>query len=170
MLKKIEKQPSYGMIRITKQQGGTHSLFGSSIKHNNTICLSISQGSKSRELNTDWYAEENKIIELELSPTQFADAITGIGTAVPCTITWKEKQGRIPNPEFKNKKEIFRDEFNKTTDKSAAKSIELISLVQELFTKKNLTKNDKETIMKGLKDKQKYCDNCGQAIDWSDKE
>ena len=48
--------------------------------------------------------------------------------------------------------------------------------IQKQIMKKPIFTEDKQFAlcpfcdMKGLTDKQKYCDNCGQAIDWSDEE
>ena len=145
-----ETDPSYGMIRISRAQSGAHSLFGSSIKHEHTIHLEISNGSITRDLNTDWYAEEKPIIQIELSPTQFADAITGIGTAVPCTINWQKDIGVIKTPEIQNKKTQFKEEFDDNVKKSAEQSVAILKRVEELFQKKSLTKADRTEILKQL--------------------
>ena len=167
MDKNKEKSDSYGMIRISRSHGSAHGLFGSSIKHNDTVHIQISNGSVTRELHCDWYAEEGKIIDLELSATQFADVITGIGSAVPCTITWERGKGPIPFPEYRNKKEEFRDEFQQIVDDSSEKSEALISSVKEIFAKKTITKGDKEEVIRSLnslsglvRDHAKYIATC----------
>ena len=96
----MKTHPSYGMIRISQAQGTESVLFGSSIKHSRTINITISQGALMRELNTDHFLENGQILNIELSPTQFADAITSIGSAVPCTLRWRESVGQIEYPEF----------------------------------------------------------------------
>ena len=51
-----------------------------------------------------------------------------------------------------------------------------INALKKQIQKKPIFTEDKQFAlcpccdMKGLTDKQKYCDNCGQAIDWSDEE
>ena len=51
-----------------------------------------------------------------------------------------------------------------------------IKALEKQIPKKPIFTEDKQFAlcpccdMKGLTDKQKYCDNCGQAIDWSDEE
>ena len=51
-----------------------------------------------------------------------------------------------------------------------------INALEKRIPKKPIFTEDKQFAlcpccdMKGLTDKQKYCDNCGQAIDWSDEE
>lgn len=58
---------------------------------------------------------------------------------------------------------------------SEAKSIAVDALEKQIPKKPDFTE-DKEFALcpccngKGLLDKQKYCDNCGQKLDWSDEE
>ena len=62
-------------------------LFGSSIKHKDTIRLEISHGELERGLNHDWYHANKCIVECEMSQSQFAEAITSMnmGDGVPVT-------------------------------------------------------------------------------------
>lgn len=146
----LKTHPSYGMIRIAQAQGSESALFGSSIKHSRTISITISQGALMRDLNADHFLENGQILRIELSPTQFADAITSIGSAVPCTLKWRESVGQIEYPEYENKKETFRKEFDKIVDDSYTKCETLIKQVQELFQKKSLNKSDKTLIINDL--------------------
>ena len=90
-----KQHPSYGMIRLSRSSigGGGTALFGSSIMHNDVIRLSISKGIMEREGSEDrFFARESmkdQIVEVEMSYTQFAEAITSlnIGGGVPVTIT-----------------------------------------------------------------------------------
>jgi hypothetical protein len=57
------------------------------------------------------------------------------------------------------------------------KNMELIiNALEKQIPKKPIFTEDKQFAlcpccdMKGLTDKQKYCDNCGQKLDWSDEE
>ena len=93
------------------------------------------------------------IAEVEMSYSQFAEAITSmnIGTGVPVTVRWTEKDGKIPPCDFVSKREQFEDEF-KTQRKNATRvSEELIQEVTELFNQKGtLKKADKEDILRKL--------------------
>ena len=93
------------------------------------------------------------IAEVEMSYSQFAEAITSmnIGTGVPVTVQWTEKDGKIPPCDFVSKREQFEDEF-KTQRKNATRvSEELIQEVTELFNQKGtLKKADKEDILRKL--------------------
>lgn len=98
-----KQHPSYGMIRFARSSigGSGTALFGSSIMHNNVIRLSISKGMMEREGNEDWFLAgtdiNDMIVEVEMSYTQFAEAITSlnIGEGIPVTIRRAGKrQGR----------------------------------------------------------------------------
>ena len=53
------------------------------------------------------------IAEVEMSYSQFAEAIISMnmGSGIPVTIRWTEKDGKIPPCDFVNKREQFADEF-----------------------------------------------------------
>jgi len=72
-----ESHPSYGMVSFNRQQQTPPAnLFGSSIKHQTLISLTIRRGTKERDLSRDWYFGGEELIEVLLSPNQFAEAIT----------------------------------------------------------------------------------------------
>ena len=116
---------------------------------NGTILSLIHISSIERGLNRDWIHGDKVIAEVEMSYSQFAEAITSmnIGTGVPVTVQWTEKDGKIPPCDFVSKREQFEDEF-KTQRKNATRvSEELIQEVTELFNQKGtLKKADKEDI------------------------
>lgn len=92
----VYSHSSWGLLQISRISGsGSQSLFGSSIKHSNTIALRIYKAKKHRSLSRDWYINEGcPYIKIEMSPAQWAEAITSlnIGCGVPCTITQKDGQ------------------------------------------------------------------------------
>ncbi len=87
------KHPSFGTISFTPMQGGSHALFGSSIKHSNAILLRISHAEKHRTNATDYVFSRRTIVEAYMSLTQFAAAITGNGSGgeAPITLQFTEK-------------------------------------------------------------------------------
>lgn len=145
--------PSYGTIMFNRAYGGKTPLFGSSIEHSNVIIMELRHAEIERGLNRDWVYGKAPIAEIEMSYSQFAEAITsfGQGTGIPVTIRYTEKDGKIPPCDFVSKREQFTGEFKEQTDKAMEKSKELINEVAELFSsKKTLTKADKENILKKL--------------------
>jgi hypothetical protein len=104
---------SYGMISVSRVSSNLgQSLFGSSIKHSNTIMLRIKKGEVDRLLNRDWYRGKEEIVNVELSPTQYAEMLTcmNMGDGVPCTI--RRLNGKmIEGPSEVKQRQIFEQEF-----------------------------------------------------------
>lgn len=151
--KNRETHPSYGMLQFSRTTGGKTSLFGSSIKHRDTIKMYLRHGDVTRDLNNDWFFGGDKIVEVEMSYSQFAECITSMnmGSGVPVTIRYIEGQGRIEDCPFINKKEQFENEFKEYLNKTNEKANSLIDEIGKLFEdKKSIGKKDREDILKKL--------------------
>lgn len=148
------KHPAFGMIGFSRITGGDNVLFGSSIKHNDRIQLTIKHGEQDRALHEDHYYGRKTIIEIEMSYSQFAECITAmnVGNGVPCTIQYTEKDGRIPAIEENNsKREQFRNEFSDTISKAMEQVQMQINQIQEsIDTKKSLGVKDRKEIISQL--------------------
>lgn len=155
MTEKYEKHPSYGMLLFSHTHGGERELFGSSIKHNDTIRMYLKHGEVKRDMNSDWYTGRDMIVELEMSETQFAEAITNMNfnDGVPVTIRYTEKDGIIDPCPFISKHEQFEQELNKNLDKANEITNSIIDETTELFKKKGtITKSEKNRILSLLYD------------------
>ena len=158
--------PSYGALAFSRKTGGATPLFGSSIEHRDTIAMTLYHADITRGLHSDSIYGNKKIVEVEMSYSQFAEAITSMnmGSGVPVTIRWTEKDGRIPGCDFISKREQFTDEFKEHVNKTMDDSQNLIREVTELFNqKKPLTKEDKKNVLKKL---SKLSQNIGINIDF----
>lgn len=145
--------PSYGTLLFSRRTGEKESLFGSSIQHRDTICMTLHHASIERGLNRDWIHGDRVIAEVEMSYSQFAEAITtmNVGTGVPVTVRWTEKDGNIPPCDFVSKREQFENEFKEQREKATRESQELIQEVIALFSQKGtLKKADKDAILAKL--------------------
>lgn len=113
MFENLEKHPCYGMLGFSRRSCPTTPLFGSSIQHRDTICMTLKHGELGRHLNNDYYFGKGIIAEVEMSYSQFAEAITAInvGDGVPCTIRFTEKDGYVKDRPFVNKQEQFKLKF-----------------------------------------------------------
>lgn len=146
--------PSYGTIMFNRAYGGKTPLFGSSIEHSNVITMELRHADIERGLNRDWVYSKAPIAEIEMSYSQFAEAITsfGQGTGIPVTIRYTEKDGKIPPCDFVSKREQFTDEFKGKIKDAMNESQQLIQDVTDLFSqKKALTKADKEAVISKLR-------------------
>lgn len=146
--------PSYGLISFSRCTcSSPQALFGSSIKHANPIRMTISHAKVDRHINHDWYHDDGNIVEVEMSQSQFAEAITSLnmGVGVPCTITFSERDGKIKPCDFENKAEQFEHEFAEKIAGASDGLDEAIKEISELFeNRKSLRKSDKEKILKAL--------------------
>lgn len=148
---------SYGMLGFHRAQcGGGQALFGSSIKHNNVIMLTLKTASHRRSLHEDWYFADKTLFEVEMSATQFADLITSLnqGDGVPVTIKYTRDGAlhRCEEPPFISRGEMHQKEFKKHLDDVYEVSKNLIKVVEEKFeTKKSFTKADKQEILNMLR-------------------
>lgn len=145
--------PSYGTLAFSRRTGGATPLFGSSIEHRDTIAMTLYHADITRGLHQDNIYGGRAIAEVEMSYSQFAEAITSMnmGSGVPVTIRWTEKDGKIPPCDFVSKREQFTDEFKEKRKKATEDVQQLIKDVTELFSqKKALTKADKDAILNKL--------------------
>ena len=145
--------PSYGTLAFTRRTGGATPLFGSSIEHRDTIAMTLYHANITRGLHEDSIYGNKAIAEVEMSYAQFAEAITSMnmGTGVPVTIRWTEKDGKIPPCDFVSKRDQFADEFKEKRKKATENSQQLIKEVAALFNqKKTLTKTDRQEILRKL--------------------
>ncbi len=151
-----EDHPSYGMLgfyRVTKGGRGTP-LFGSSIKHRDTIRLVLKRGHTRRNLNQDWYYGDNTLFEVEMSYSQFAELICAmnVGDGIPVTIRKTMNDRYIPECPFVDRSELHISEFKEHLDETYADSQKLINKVAELFSTKNtFKKSEREEILSMLR-------------------
>ena len=146
---------SFAMLGLTRSSCSfSQNLFGSSIQHSHTIKLKISPTKIDRMLNRDWFHANTKpYIEVEMSYSQFAEAITSmnVGDGVPVTLRRLDGKMIEDCPQF-DKRQEFEKEFEKEMQK-IGKSLRVLTEQAEalLSEKKPPTKADKETILKGIK-------------------
>jgi hypothetical protein len=136
---------SYGMIGISRVSGCSGPLFGSSIEHQNTIQITISKAKLDRrEYHSDSHYKGSDIVNIEMSQSQFAEAITSMNTmGTPCTIrrTWIDgKYKSTERSTFVSKRKQFQEEFKTDIDDLYEKSIQVSDQVQEILNKKSVGK------------------------------
>jgi len=152
---KIYEHESYAMMGITRTSSNRgQNLFGSSIKHSNTIRIRIAPAKISRHLHRDWFhAKAVPYIEIEMSYSQFAEAITSLnqGDGVPVTLNYLngKKMGDCPQID---KRQEFEEEFENEMLGIGKVLRELTERAEALLSdKKAPSKAEKEAILKGIK-------------------
>lgn len=151
-----DSHPSYGMVGFSRISyggtGGLH-LFGSSIKHRNIIRMRISRANVSRGLSHDWYrADVRPVVEIDLSLTQFAEAITclNVGDGVPCTLHTVNGEHMAPTP-FMSKREQFQNEFAEHCGEVAEKLDDIEAFAKGLMEKPSVTKAERVDLIERIR-------------------
>lgn len=147
-----ETHESYGMLNFSSVSGGDSTLFGSSIPHRETIQLSIGAAEIERGLHTDWYYKRGDHIVVEMSHSQFSEAITSMnmGSGIPVTIKRLNGQ-RISEPPFTNKRIQFEEEFKHKMDELEKSLRHLTENAENILTnKKTVSKADRHEILNDI--------------------
>ena len=149
-----DSHPSYGMLGFYRRTGRGIPLFGSSIQHNDIIAMVLRHGEVERGLNGDWYSGHGVIAEVEMSYSQFVEAISSMnmGNGVPVTVRFTEKDGHIAERPFVSKKQIFEQEFADHLHHIKNEASSLVEDVEALFNeKKTINQSDRKLILEKLK-------------------
>ncbi len=150
-----ETHPSYVQVRFSRTQGGNFKLYGSELpRHNNTVTLTVRRSTRIHGSGKDWHHGEIKpILELRLSPSQFASLLTtmNVGSGVPGTLTYFNGQDipRIPDEiETESSKIVnkFKEEVEQHV-KESAKILEEIETILNDRRGKSLRKDDQQRIL-----------------------
>lgn len=153
------KHDSYGLISFSRCQGNPGRLFGSSLTNHGTfIRLVICEGERICDLSHDRFHAGKRLIEVDLSASQFAELITtmNVGSGIPCTIrAYNDKVINIPHDEpteaekvqlgfedniedLKKDMRIYQLEINSYLDKptiSKSDRKEIKRIIENLFVK-----------------------------------
>lgn len=118
ILDKKHKHPSYGMISASRCNcSHDKNFYGAETTHNNFIVLEIHTSDVTRGLNRDWYFSSDKLIQVALTPIQWAELLTSMNTTgTQCTIEWIRGEGSIESPpELTDKVDLHKMEFEQYT-------------------------------------------------------
>lgn len=99
-----QTHPAYALVSLQRKTGGNRTLFGSSLPdHHQSIVLRVHRATIEHSQHRNWYswASMSPIIEVEMSPAQFAELITSVnmGEGVPATLRSLQGEDTPPLPE-----------------------------------------------------------------------
>lgn len=139
-MKEFTEHPSFGLLsfaRTTNSKGQV--LFGSSIKHENCIRMSIDQGIVERRNSVEHYFGRKNLIQVDMSLVQFSEAITtlnhGVGTPVTIRTYGKEQ---MENPPGNTVRESFVTELE-TQINNVTKDIDDLNVFSKRLEKERGT-------------------------------
>ncbi len=109
----MPQHPSYGAITITRAPRGTsRRLFQSDIDNRQTMLLEVHAAQLLRSNSEDHILTDGLLISIEMTPHQFADAITRFGTTGPVTIRYVAGDSDMrPAPPVATGADTFADEY-----------------------------------------------------------
>lgn len=146
----IENHESFGVLQISRQTClPAMNVFGSSIKTGNPVSLSIYRAEKIRDLNRTWFFPRERLIEVYMSPSQFAEAITTLntGSGTPVTLEYVDGERMEECPDV-SQRQLFEEEFENSMSKVSKYVETILSATEKIFKKKGTVKvKDKETIL-----------------------
>jgi len=148
-----ETHESYGLLQFCRTTGSNTPLFGTSTQHPCRIRMYLRQGATERQLNKDYYFAESEIACVEMSYSQFAEAITSmnVGSGVPVTIKYLNGK-KMENCPFEDRRKQFENEFAEQITDINSEVATILDEVNDLFSeKKSLTKKDKDEILSKLR-------------------
>jgi hypothetical protein len=144
-----DEHESFGVAGFYRRTGGNYNLFGSSIKHGQTIALTIKRATRRRHLSNDWIHGKGQLIEVVFSPNQFAQLLTSmnVGDGVPCTIQYVggKRMADCPSTE---QRAMFEQEFKENVEKLTEKAeIHLKEITEVLTAKAPINKAERSAII-----------------------
>jgi hypothetical protein len=151
-----EEHPAYGMIAINRiQLGGyksKHRFFGSDLDdHYSAIRIRIGHGARVRGTGHDYYRSTDRLIEVDLTSSQFADMLTcmNVGDGVPCTIRQINNSAMPELPITKTAADRSRADLQNTARNITTNAKALAHKMESVFSG-TVTKKDKADLIKDL--------------------
>jgi len=165
-----ESHPAYAQLQFSRQSGGNSNLYGSAIKHQETISMRVSRSVKHvSEYSERYYAECLPLIEIRMSQSQFAEAITSMnmGSGVPVTLESLKGQ-HFPKCEEKSISERASDDLKNNLNKFADKISKGEKRINEILKKKGAILNGERKeiyniynmLMQDLRDNMPFLHEC----------
>lgn len=136
---------SMGLLHFSRWSSShSQSFFGSDLKHDRGIRLTIMGAGLERSLNADRYFEQDLILSADLTEAQFAEMITTLntGTGVPITLkSFRDGDIVIPAPlPDVPKGELVLSEARNKAKQGVSDLRSVLSSMRELLDKGNLRK------------------------------
>ena len=145
-----KEHPSYGTLSINRVTSSNSTpCFGSPILHNHTIRLKINKAELNRSLHEDRFFPREQMIEVEMTPQQFAEMLTSpnsMGTPVTIKAVNRESVEETP---FISKLDQFETELKEKVKSTHSETKQKLANIAELLNSgKPVGKKDREYINK----------------------
>lgn len=155
------RHDAFATINMSVITGGHSTLFGSDLKHDQRIRISIQRATLDRNLCNDWIhgsgQPTNHLVTFEMSHTQFAQFITsnGNGSGTPVTLRYAAAPGTPIQemPGIKNiesKSEVFKREIKDSAKKQLQSLQEGVDRLGAMFESGKVSIKEAREIHKNL--------------------
>lgn len=147
-----ESHPSFGMVSWSRVSvgGGGVELFGSELRHQQLVEITISAGTRTRSLSQDWYSEDSMVARVMMSSAQFSEFITTPNaSSVPCTFVFRaDHEGAVPDyPGHPGAEALAKDEFKKSVRASMQRAQDLADKATATLKSGNLKAGDRKELL-----------------------
>lgn len=143
------KHPAFGQISVSRRQAGGNgiNLYDSDFGHNNFVTIEVKRSELHRDLSRDWHFPREELIQINMSESQWATFVSsfGMGSGVPCTLTWLPGEGYVPGIPTFERKEVFKREMEEASQEAIDGIKKLIAAVGET----GLSKKKQEELVSG---------------------
>lgn len=137
----VLSHPSYGQISISRITGNIGQMFGTEINQSSMITIKISSAELNQSLGRSWYHDVESIVEVSLSPIQYAEMISSPNTqGVPCTINFIKGVGNIKYRPHSTQVEHAQAKVDDSIDKLQNKLKPWKDRAQQILSKKGAMK------------------------------
>lgn len=165
----VESHPSFGMVSVSRYTCvPAQHFFGSAIAHNAGVSLTVSKASKHRNLSSNFYFEDDELIEINMTEAQFAELMCSFNSSgVPCTLNHVNRHAANtyaeisvpPCPERNERKEI-ESEFKREMKNLSTGLQDLIDKARMFQTKPSINRQDRKEFLAIAETLQRKIDSC----------
>lgn len=135
--------PSFAQISFSRVQTTGADFYGSELKQDNFISMTIKRSEINRTLTKDWYFGKETLLKLRLSANQFSELITSMnkGDGVPCTLEFFNTHIEQVK-HYESRKDFVHRKFEDRMKQFAKTLKQKQEVAKQLVKKKNLSKAD----------------------------
>lgn len=148
-----KEHESWGLVQASRVSGRADDLFATSIDHLHTIRLRIARAVEFRDpgMSHSHYMDTSQLIEVELSPMQWAELLTSmnVGCGVPCTIRYIGGQ-KIHGVKHENEHLKIQDELAAKAKKAASDIGDVVKDIEAQLADSKLPKKTQQEIVQKL--------------------
>jgi len=150
-----EEHPAYGMLAINRVTLGgykvKHRFFCSDLDdHYSCIRIRIGHGARVRGTGHDYFRATDRLIEVDLTSSQFADMLTcmNVGDGVPCTIRHLNGVSQPELPITETSSDRSRSDLEKTAKRIVKDANHLVAKMRAAFDEGSVTKKVRAELLR----------------------